>query len=376
MDLNKTFDTLVVGGGIIGLTVARRLALDGLKVTLLERGACGREASWAGAGVLAPRNPHRKDAISALTTWSLERYPQFVATLLGETGVDPEYDRCGELELLFTDEAVATARADERAGQRVIAPDGTNAYRLLSPVDAVALEPAIARDVLGALECKVTAQVRNPRLLAALKASCTRLGVTLHEGQAVRELLQTGERVSGVRTDGGEVRAAWTVLCAGAWSSTLSPRLTRIMPVHPVRGQMVLLQLDAPSFRQIVSRGKTYLVPRRDGHVLLGATEEHDSGFEKRNTPVGLSDLIGKGLQLAPGLGTARVAATWSGLRPGTPDERPYLGPIPGMDGLIAATGHFRSGLTLAPATAEVVAALISERDFEIDLSICRPGRS
>jgi glycine oxidase len=148
------------------------------------------------------------------------------------------------------------------------------------------------------------------------------------------------------------------------------------MPVVPVRGQIVLLKLPSRPFTPIISRGKTYLVPRHDGHVLLGATEEPDAGYNKRNTAAGVSKLVASALQMVPSLADAPIEATWAGLRPGTPDDKPYIGPVPGFDGLIAATGHFRTGLTNAPVTAEAVAAMISGRGFDTDLTDCRPGRS
>jgi glycine oxidase len=374
--LSKSPDCIVVGGGVIGLTIARRLANDGLTVTLLERAQVGREASWAGAGVLAPPNPHRKDAAAVLHRRSLAMYPDFCAGLLDETGIDPEYERSGELELAFDDQGLSALRSDVQAGSDHVMPDGRAAYEIHSAEQTRSLEPLVSPNVVGSMECRETAQARNPRLLRALQSACTRTGVDMRENIPVQDFLIDDNRVTGVQTETGTVCAPNVVLCAGAWSSQIGDRLRTLMPVHPVRGQMVLMKLDERPFERVVSRGKTYLVPRRDGHVLLGATEEPKAGFTNRNTAKGIAGLIEKGLKLVPSLGDAPLEATWAGLRPGTPDDKPYIGRVPGFDGLIAATGHYRSGLSLAPATAEVVAAIITGRAYDLDLSCCRPGRS
>jgi len=336
----------VIGGGVIGLSIARRLAADGRGTCLLERGACGGEASWAGAGILAPHNPHRTGSIFQLHERSLDLYPAFCAELHQETSIDPEYDRCGE-----------------------------PVYRMLSADEARRLEPAASEQILGALQCQRTAQVRNPRLLAALAGSCKARGVVIHEECPAIDFLIEGRRVRGVFSQEGVFRAEHVILAAGAWSTHVADRLQGLLPVHPVRGQMVLLKTDRRPFQHVLARGRTYLVPRRDGHVLLGSTEEPEAGFSKQVTASGIAGLMERGLKLAPSLADASVEATWAGLRPGTPDDKPLLGPVPGFDGLIAATGHFRAGLTLAPATAEIVARMLSGEPYDLDLSICDPKR-
>lgn len=368
-------DVVVIGGGVVGLAVARRLAREGLAVTLVDRGPCGGEASWAGAGVLSPCNPHRTDPVAHWQDRSLELYPSYCAELFDESGIDAEYDQVGELELAFDEQGLGIARSDGEAGAGKRLPDGGPAYVLLSREDAIDIEPAVSPEIVGALHVRETAQVRNPRLLRALASSCQRYEVDLRENAPADELLLDGNTVIGVRAGGHVIAAGLFVLCAGAWSSQLHPRLDKLMPVRPVRGQMILMNLDRRPFRPIIARGKTYLVPRRDGHVLLGATEEPNAGYAKRNTPKGVAHLTREGLRLAPLLAEAPIEKTWAGLRPGTPDDRPYLGPVPGFDRLLAATGHFRTGLTLAPVTAEYIASIITGRSYPFDLRDCRPGR-
>jgi glycine oxidase len=213
-------------------------------------------------------------------------------------------------------------------------------------------------------------------LLQALRLACERAGVTISHHCTVEDVVTAGAIVTGVRTETETIHCGRVIICAGAWSSCINPHLETVIPVFPVRGQMVLLRVEQTPFHRVICCGRTYLVPRRDGLVLLGATEEPDAGFTQRNTARGIASLIESGLRLVPSLQDAAVQATWAGLRPGTPDDRPYLGRVPGMRGLYAATGHFRSGLTLAPLTAEALSAIVSERDFAIDLTPLRPARA
>lgn len=370
-------DVIVIGGGVVGLAVARRLAIEGRRVRLFERGACGGEASWAGAGIISPLSPHRSDALARLQLRSVNQYSDFCAALREESGIDTEYERCGELQLAFDEQEANILRADDRLAreQSLVDPDGKQAYLFHEANRLADVEPAAASELIGGLECRLAGQVRNPRLLRALHSACERAGVDIHEGSEVTGLSVQGSRVTGVTTQHDRVAAEWIVLCAGAWSSRLDERLSRMMPLFPVRGQMILLRFEHRPFQRILSHGLHYLVPRHDGLVLLGATHEPDAGFVKRTTAAGLESLTQAGLRLAPLIAEAAVEASWSGLRPGTPDDRPYIGPVPGFEGLVAATGHYRNGLTLAPVTADAIAALLAGKPYDIDLTMCRPGR-
>jgi len=366
-------DIAIVGGGVIGLTLARQLRTEGHAVCLLERHECGREASWAGAGILAPCNPQRRDPLFHFQERSLELFPQLCGELQQETGIDVEYERCGELELIFSRQAMGIARADERGAAGKLTCGGKPRVEFLTPDQLGAMEPSVTDDLLGALLCRHTAQVRNPRLLAALRRSCELRGVNIREHTRALDVMIEGGKVVGISTDQGESSCGAVVICAGAWSGTIGQHIGPALPVHPVRGQIILLKLACRPFQHIIARGKTYLVPRRDGHLIIGSTEEPEAGFVKRNTPQGTTHLLERAQRFVPALANAPVLAMWSGLRPGTRDDKPLMGAVPHLSGLYAATGHFRSGLTNAPATGEFISALLAGRTYPIDLSYCAP---
>ncbi len=378
--MSATSDIVIIGGGIIGLSVADRLAGAGAGVTVLERGTCGRESSWAAAGVLKPGNPNRRGPMQQLHRDGLDMFPEFCADLRERSGIDPEYLACGSLELLFDDQRFRMARSEERAGAErgMLMPDGQSEWQMLAVDDARELEPLVAGDCRGVLLNRFSAQVRNPRLLQALIKVCRARGVRILEKTPATGLALEGDRVTGVLTEAGPIPTGRVVVCAGAWSSQIAPALTQTVPTSPVRGQVVLLDASGASharFEHIVTRKGCYLVPRSDGLVLVGATVEHESGFDRRTTAAGVSRLMQDALSLVPGLADAGVAAMWTGLRPVTPDRRPVVGPVPGVKGLLAATGHYRTGLALAPVTAEIVADLVLHGGSERDASVCLPER-
>lgn len=367
-------DVCVIGGGVIGLAVAYRLAVAGVRVTLVERGQCGRSASWAGAGIIEYGSHARSDPLALLRRASCARYPAFAAELHDRTGIDPQYRACGALDLITDDNQQAAAQRELAAAAGQTTEDGAAAIELLTSEQARLLEPRLTPQIRGALLKRRSAQVRSPRMLAALRAACAELGVELREQTAVGGLILEGERVRGVRTAAGEISAGWTVLAAGAWSQQLAPGLAALMPGAPVRGQIVLLK-TAPLARMI-EHGRNYLVGRDDGHVLCGSTQEPEAGFAAVNTAGGVAAILNTALRFMPSLGQAELVQAWAGLRPGAPDGKPYLGPVPGHAGLIAATAHLRGGWTLAPITADLVAQYVTTERTEMDWTPFFPGRS
>jgi glycine oxidase len=375
--MTRSGDVVIVGGGVIGLSIAYALAREGLRPLVFDRRELGREASWAGAGLIPPvadrdtaSSKVKANPLVALRSWSARLYPEWSAALLAETGIDPGYRRTGGVDVARTeseDEALRAAAGQWRA-------EGI-AYERIPPGDYARVEPALNPELRSVYYLPDRAQVRNPRLLRALIEAASRRGASLESHRGVEGFITDRGRIAAVRTSAGEVPCGLVIVAAGAWSGgLLEPAGVRV-PTPPLKGQIVLLKADRPLLRRVVEHGKNYLVPRDDGRILIGATEE-DAGFDVRPTALAARDLLDEALRLCPVLGRAAVEATWAGLRPGSIDTRPYIGTAPGIENLIIASGHKRAGLQLAPATAELVADLVLGRPPRLDLAPFRPDRS
>ncbi|WP_375740170.1 glycine oxidase ThiO [Pseudomonas boanensis] len=349
---------LLVGGGAIGLLSAYLLAKEGVDVAVLDKGPCGRESSWAGGGIVSPLYPWRySSAVTALAHWSQDFYPQLGQQLLAETGVDPEVFVTGLYWLDLEDEAEALAWAAAQG-------------RPLAPVDMAqvhAAVPPLGPGFQRAIYMAGVANVRNPRLTRALREALLRMpNVTLHESCEVRGFVRDGQRVTGVSTVEGELLADRVVLAAGAWSGELLGTLGVELPVEPVKGQMILFKCAEDFLPSMVLAKGRYAIPRRDGHVLVGSTLEH-AGFDKTPTEEALESLKASAFELLPGLADAELVGHWAGLRPGSPEGIPFIGPVAGFDGLWLNCGHYRNGLVLAPASCRLLADLMLERKPIID---------
>ncbi|KHO64585.1 glycine oxidase ThiO [Pseudomonas flexibilis] len=349
---------LVIGAGIIGLLTAYKLVGAGLRVTLVEGGEPGREASWAGGGIVSPLYPWRYPAaVQALALQAQDAYPALTAQLLQDSGVDPELHVTGLYWMDVEDEeqALAWAARFERTLERV-------------PVDDVRRTiPALADRFQRALYMPGVANIRNPRLLKALRVALERLAhVEIHSQQPVQGFVQEGGRVVGVRTAAREYRADQVVLAAGAWSGELLATLGVQLPVQPVRGQMILFKCATDFLPSMVLAGRRYAIPRRDGHILVGSTLEY-CGFDKSTTENALDSLRATAAELLPDLANAPVVGHWAGLRPGSPDGIPFIGELASHPGLWLNCGHFRNGLVLAPASCRLLADLMLGRAPSID---------
>ncbi|MET0400317.1 MAG: glycine oxidase ThiO [Longimicrobiaceae bacterium] len=351
---SRSLDVVVVGAGVVGLAVARHLALRGARVRVLERGEPGAEASWAAAGWLAPLvEADGPGPFLELLLRGRAMYPAFAAAMREETGIDIGYADAGTLSLALTG---ADAEAMERRHAWQSAA-GLPAERLTAE-EARALEPGIAPEVRRALLFPGDHQVDNREMARALCAAARRAGAEVRAGTAVERLAWSGGRLAGVELAGGErVHADAVVLAAGCWAGRL-PGLPRPLPVLPVHGQIAAVSVVPQRFRHCVDTPRCYLVPRADGRLIAGATVERGV-WRKAVTPAGLCSVLAGAAEIAPWIGGLPLAASWSGLRPGTPDDLPVLGPDPDVPELFYATGHFRNGILLAPLTGEVVGEMV-----------------
>lgn len=342
---------IVIGGGVIGLMTAIELMRSGVTVTLVERGQIGREASWAGGGILWPLYPWRyPPAVVALAQWSRSIYPELAAQLWRDTGIDSEWENSG---LLMLDTAQHPAALAWAAQQH-------EAVETLPPVDLKNLEPALA-PFQTAVRFPAVAQIRNPYLLQALQHAARQMGIQMIEQCAARTLKIKGDHVAGVRTSQGDLEADGVVVAAGAWSSDILPSFPAVKPITPARGQMLLLRAPPGEVRHITLHEGRYLIPRRDGRILVGSTVEH-VGFDKTPTAEARTTLLAFAQRLFPGLRHAALERHWAGLRPSTEQGVPYIGPVPGLNGLFLNSGHFRNGLVMAPAAARLVVDMILQR--------------
>lgn len=362
----STADVLIIGGGVIGLTTAYALARDGARVTLLDRQDFGRESSWAGAGIISPGHPERAatpyDRLRAISSVA---YPTLTAELRERTGIDSGYRCTGGLEF---DDPDATIDPAEWTREGIT-------WERVAADQVRSVEPAVGHHAAPAYYLPGMAQVRNPRLVKALAASLRVTGATLLPGCPVYAWETSGARIAAAVTHAGRQNAGQFVLCTGAWSDELLRAFSMRIEVRPVRGQIALLNTRAPGPSKVLIRGKRYVVPRGDGRVLVGSTEE-DAGFDKRTTAVAIAGLLEFGTGLVPSLGAAAVEQCWAGLRPGSPDGLPFIGRVPGVENLWVAAGHFRSGIQLAPGTARVLAEAVQGRATAVPLEPFRLDRT
>lgn len=355
-------DVLCIGGGVVGLTTALRLAENGASVVVVDRQSVGREASWAGAGMLPPGNSSGADTAEArLRSYSHELWSELSAGLLEKTGIDNGYRVCGALQVCRPETSADYHRSTDQMIREGIPVDR------LEHADIAQRFPGLDPQISEAAFVPDFAQVRNPRHMKALAAACRMAGVIIIQDAADLRLLPQQNAGCDVRCSRHQYRAGRICVTAGAWSAGLLNRPDFQIPVRPIRGQMVQLQLPALPFRYVIELGRRYLVPRPDGLILVGSTEE-DAGFSKQTTAAGVSELLQFACDLVPALHHANIVRMWAGLRPGSPDELPLIGQIPGWDNLYVGAGHFRSGLQMSPGSAALLTDLLLDRTPAISL--------
>jgi glycine oxidase len=366
----RGFDSVFVGGGVIGLACAWRAAQRGAEVAVIERSERPHAgATGVAAGMLAPVGEltFGERELLGLALESARLWPDFAAEVEAASGVETGYERCGALHVaLDRDEAAQLRRRHDLQRELGLEADW------LAPRQCRELEPGLTPSFNGGVHAAGEAAV-DPRALAvALLAALSASGVEVRSGREVVDGIWDGERLAGVRTAGGEegeaeVRADAVVLCNGAWSGVTEwlPEQAR-PPVRPVKGEVLELRTrpgHEPAARGIIASERVYLVPRRDGRLIVGATEE-EQGFDTTVTAGGAHDLLREAYRLLPEVAEMELAGAIAGLRPGTPDNLPRIGPG-AVEGLVLATGHYRNGILLAPLTAEAIAAHLAGQPAE-----------
>ena len=334
---------ILTGAGALGLATAEALLRQGDKVTILERGSVGRESSWAGGGILSPLCPwDYPDEVNRLALRGMSMFGDLAEMLHQSTGIDPEYSRSGMLVL---------PPLDVKAALQWCAAHGMRAEERNDGV----LLPEVA-------------QARNPRLLQSLRARVEKLGGRIVEQCEVKQIVTGAGKVTHLATTQGDFSADAYIVTAGAWSKVLLGEHALKIDIKPIRGQMLLFKFDTPPVPHIVLQGDVYLIPRRDGHLLLGSTRE-DVGFDKSTTDEARAMLLQRGVALLPSLCDMPVIKHWAGLRPASPGNIPTIGQHPRLANLYINSGHFRYGVTMSPACVEVLLNTMNNTPQPFDVS-------
>jgi glycine oxidase len=362
------YDAAIAGGGVIGAAIALELASAGMKVALFDAREPGQEASWASAGIIsaAPESPAMVPLLS-ISRASAKLYPEFVRNVETLTGIDVGYREYGTLEAILAEDAEAelnTLVAMHHGFGLKAEP--------LSAQQARRLEPSLTEDLQAAVLRPDEASVDNRQLMSALLGAVSSKGVEIFANTRVSSLWKDGNRCKGLIFSNDRVEAAWTIIAAGCFSPKIEG-VAPYAPVIPAKGQMVSLRCEDISIRRVLWGEKIYLVPRNDGRILAGATVEH-VGFDRHVSAGNLKKILTAAIELVPALEKAHVEESWAGLRPDSPDHLPILGPTD-LEGLVVATGHFRSGMLLAPITARLVREWITSQTVSVECERFSPMR-
>jgi glycine oxidase len=357
-------DVLIIGGGLIGLTTAHYLAGAGARVRVIDRAEFGQEASWAGAGIISPADlDSARTPGERLHALSVGMFPALSEELRSATGIDNGFMCSGGIELVEP----GNVADDEWRGPGVV-------FEKLDPEALSSLEPALEKGLGDAFLLPRMAQVRNPRHLKALLAACRLREVELLPNSPAQDLVKDRDRIDAVVCPTGQHYADRFLVAAGAWSDSLLCSLNWQPSIRPIRGQIALLRTEKKTPDRILLRGPRYLVPRGDGLVLVGSTQE-DVGFNKQTTAAAIESLLVLAQKLVPALGEAALEKCWAGLRPASPDGIPYIGKIPNWENIYIAAGHFRSGIQLSPGTALLMKELLLGLPTSLPVEAFSPGR-
>lgn len=353
----STPDITIIGGGVIGLLTARELLQAGASVTVIEKNKIGRESSWAGGGILLPLYPWRQsEAITRLVVHSFRLYPELAAQLTEATGLDPEWIASGLLITKNPDLADALNWCQANAVR--YEPAGTDFF---DRINTVPENPLWLPDI---------AQTRNPRLVKALEKDIIQKGANIKEDCEIQTLNLDRSRITGIETSRGRFAVEQVILSTGAWTGQLFrkllPGLASAAPdIKPVKGQMLLFEAHPDALPYMVLDGDHYLIPRQDGKILAGSTVEQDN-FNKTTTDTAKERLASFAMNLLPALKDYPIIRHWAGLRPGTEHGIPYIGKHPDIVNLYLNAGHFRNGLAMGPASAQLAADIILSRPTRV----------
>lgn len=362
------YDVALVGGGVIGLSAGILLGEAGLKVAIFDKGQFGQESSWAGAGILAPPEcSSQSGPADQFRSHSIRGLMDFSNHLQEFTGINNQLIRCGGWIMPETGE-------DPSKWPHDWATNGIP-FEELEPGKAI---PSLNQALFGSSTVfwfPGKSQVRNPRHIKAMLARLDQIGVELFPEEAVQEWdFSTTGKVVGFSTTKASYTAGKMILCSGAWSGKLASSIGLLLPVKPVKGQMVVFQAPTGFLGGVFEKGKQYLVPRVDGKILCGSTEE-ETGFDKSENPDSIRFLKSWAISHFPALANFEVIHTWTGLRPGSLDGQPYIGPVQDHPEVLVATGHFRSGVQLSWGTADVLQSLVTEQYPKVPWEPFLPSR-
>ncbi len=354
----RVTDIAIIGGGIVGCSLAYDLTRQGISVTIFDRRELAQEASRASAGIISAPSPAAGDTLP-IALRSFQRYPDLIREIEERAGFSTGWHKTG-MTLLATDTETASVR-------------NLVAWYLQHDIHPIWLdqgdlrerEPATSDRFTGGLFQPDVASVILERVSQALALSAQQLGASIREHETIIDIEVEHARASAIRTSRERVPVDTVIVAAGAWSQMFSNALDWEISTVPVRGQMMAVSNVTPRVRSVLAHDGVYLVPRADGNVAAGATEEPESGFNNSVTPDGLSWLTHKASAIAPAVGNGKLISTWAGLRPGTPDGRPIIGPVPHLKNVWIVTGHFRSGALLAPGTSEIVTQSIASNNVD-----------
>ena len=356
-------DVIIVGGGIIGLLTALELQSGGASVTVIEKNLTGQESSWAGGGILSPLYPWRySDAVNVLAKWGQDNYQTITNTLLDKTGIDPQWTPSGLIIAgEFNDD-------DDQLAQQWIEKFAVN-KQTLNNQDLEKIQPGLydtTSNKQPAFYFPDVAQVRNPRFVKALKKLIELSNINLIESNEVTELLINNKKATGVSTPAKNYLADHIIIASGAWSASLLTTTNIKLEVKPVRGQMLLIKAEPGLLTRIVLDNERYLIPRRDGRILIGSTLE-DVGFDKSTTATASASLLESARHILPALADYPVEHHWAGLRPGSKQGIPIVSAHPDITGLYINAGHYRNGVILGPASARLMHNIVTKSRTIVD---------